>query len=156
MIKFNEYVKSLFEEPENIDNVGSLLLGIEWNFKAVREGKGLDLGLLSLAEAFKDTMDAAAAIGWVEHTSDWDPYLIIKMADGRVLHTPSHYYQVIAVQEVSTGEYYLLVEAPFEETPPEDYEEAINIHEYYYLGEDGDSVYRIPLMEIDYITVDPQ
>ena len=143
MIKFNEYVKSLFEEQENINNIGSLLLGMEWNFKAVREGKGLELGLLPLAEAFRDIMDAAATLDWVEHTIDWDPYLIIKMADGRELHTPSHYYQVIAVQELSTGEYYLLVEAPIEGSP-DDYEEATSIHEYYYLEEDGDPAYRIP------------
>ena len=155
MIKFNDYVKSLFEEQEHPDNVGSLLLGIEWDFKAAREGKGLDLGLLPMAEAFKATMDAANALGWVEHTSDWDPYLIVKMADGRELYTPSSYFQVEEIQEFSPGEYYLLVVAPDSQTL-EDYKQATtNIHEYYYL-EDGDPVYRIPLTEIDYITVDPQ
>ena len=155
---------------DEISETGNRLLQIEWDFKAAREEfereaatqsfysrNASDGGwLLDLAEAFRDTMTAANSIGWMEHTCDWDPYLIITMADGRVLNTPSHYYLVVDI-EVSIEGYSLLIEAPDESTI-QGYEEATtNIHEYY-IPEDhkGRSVYRIPLMEIDYITVDPQ
>lgn len=150
--------------------MGSALLDLEFDFKAARErdkeeaekgqaySKNAYVGgwEMDLAEALKSTLQAANDIGWIEHTCDWDPYLIIKLRDGRILNTPSHYYLVQEIVEFESGVYYLLIEAPDKETL-ENYDEADTgeIMEFYSM-EDGDPVFKFRLSDIDYVSVDPQ
>lgn len=45
-----------------------------------------DLRMYSKLLAFLDKL------GWLEHTSDWDPYLKITFRNGEVIETPSGYW----------------------------------------------------------------
>jgi len=43
---------------------------------------------------FAKLCDALQEISWQEHTSDWDPFLVIHMKDGSTLETSSGYYSL--------------------------------------------------------------
>jgi hypothetical protein len=132
--------------------MGHSLLKLEWDFnKQELEGhQYAENNKKEYAQAFVKTMDAADAIGMVEHTNDWDPILNITFKDGTKYETESHYYQ----GEVLGG--VLKIEAP----SPDDYtiwEQLIPKDKYYKPSfSDSRSWYEFPIKDIALITVDSQ
>lgn len=41
-------------------------------------------------------------LGWVEHTSDWDPYLIIKLKNGAKIETQCDFWQFEIIRQDTT------------------------------------------------------
>lgn len=59
-----------------------------------------------LTERLIKTIDLISRLGWIEHTSDWDPYLIITFRDGsEQFQTESGYYDIVAHDEHITITY---------------------------------------------------
>ena len=46
---------------------------------------------ISLLYVYMRKIETIQNLGWFEHTSDWDPYLMIVMKDGTIIETESGY-----------------------------------------------------------------
>jgi hypothetical protein len=114
------------------------LASVEFSF----EGLNLD-ERTGLANALSHVTKAMGVIGWMEHTADWDPVLVIDTTDGRLI-TDSHYYEVEAPLLTKDGNY-LVVEAP------DKISEVESLVEFWESG-----YYYIPLELIKLITIDTQ
>jgi len=141
--------------------IGHVMLATEFHLDLAREEGPHQVGAVLNAAA--KLFDAANAMGWVEHTSDWDPFLIITLNDDTKLRTPSHFYLILNEDLEKDKNWdldYLEIEAP------EWLDVASGIHEadaaqpiyQYYVREVGDKEarYRIPIKDIKHIKADPQ
>jgi len=138
--------------------LSQVLLDAEWDFTQFDGEKDNERRLFNIweyAEALKKTLDAADALGNIEHTNDWDPFLIITLRNGEVVNSESHYYQINQITERA-----LYVGAPsrvdyknWEEQPPEKYYVDPEVH-----SEDPESwpALVIPLAAISKIIIEPQ
>ena len=52
-----------------------------------------------IIEQFSKYIDLIEKLGWIEHTADWDPYIIIQFQDGTELITESGYYHITEIDD---------------------------------------------------------
>ena len=131
-------------------NWAGAILDLEWDFTQydhIKDNANRLSWLKSFAGAFASTMDAANDLGWIEHTCDWDPFLIIRLRNNTHLETDSHYYQV---DEVTDTELRIIAPsvADFKE-----WEEELPKKYYVPDTENHGAVYAIPLIAISVIKV---
>ena len=63
-----------------MENIGELVINKESHDRKI-----------AMLYKYSRDMETIQQIGWFEHTSDWDPFLIIKLKDGTQLETESGY-----------------------------------------------------------------
>jgi len=130
--------------------LGFSLLRTEWDFTQWDEDKPAAVSRFEYAVALQKTLDAADALGSIEHTCDWDPIIMIDMRDGTRLESSSHYYQLVDVQEE-----FIKIETPDKEALEDVYSGDMDMEIYkFYDAEEG--VITIPMEKIKSITIDPQ
>jgi len=127
-------------------NLSFHLLNTEWDFtqfdaKVPEDFHPADLE--DYAHALKAVLDAMDHVGNVEHSNDWDPYVLIDLRDGTQVQTPAGYF---GIKGLVNG--LMLVEAP----STQDYTDwAEPIPPKYYDGKMEQFV--IPLGAISRITI---
>ena len=52
-----------------------------------------------IIQQFSKYLDLIEKLGWIEHTSDWDPYIIIQFHDGTEFETESGYYSITEIHD---------------------------------------------------------
>ena len=130
-----------------------LLSDTTWNFTqydGVKDNEERMRYIKEYAEGLQRVLAAMGVLGEIEHTSDWDPLLVITLRNGEQVESASHYYQIDGVSVKS-----VFIEAP----PRKDYKnwEEEEPEKYYIDLEDGlDPQLVIPLAAIALIEIDTQ
>ncbi len=141
--------------PRVSSELGMQLLSIEWDFSQFKEdkpgGQSRSISLMELATALQKTMAAADAIGTIEHTSDWDPLLVIELKNGQTIESESHMYQIDYVDREI-----MEIEAPSLADYKDIYETEAPKEYYTELGKSGAPALVFKLEDIKLITVNPQ
>jgi hypothetical protein len=105
LIKKGSKMKSQVIENFGNSSFSTSMMNTEFRFDTCKSSDDR-VDMVKAMKAFLETIDK---LGWVEHTSDWDPYLIIKLGDGTVLKTLSGYFLITQLPENTD---HILIEAP--------------------------------------------
>ena len=63
-----------------MENIGELVINKESHDRKI-----------AMLYKYSRDMETILSLGWFEHTSDWDPFLLIKLKDGTQIETASGY-----------------------------------------------------------------
>lgn len=109
------------ENSQEIRNLNKLLTSepqissfILENFQAFKLPHRHPIIVLPKLRKFQKFLKFLDLLGWVEHTGDWDPYLIITFLDGSTAQTESGYWSFEICENGPDGEPYIEIENPDE------------------------------------------
>jgi hypothetical protein len=119
-----------------------VLKDTEWDFNSCETLEDR----VDMARALRAVLTAMDQVGWLEHTSDWDPYLIIKLKGDEEFNSFTGYYDIEKVDIT-----HLWVDAPGPEDLQDDDLQEVAMR--FYEEKEGVARLMIPLEVIEYIKI---
>tara|TARA_R110000772_G_scaffold31763_1_gene78092 strand:+ start:220 stop:708 length:489 start_codon:yes stop_codon:yes gene_type:complete len=103
-----EILKTLLEKQNLFEGLSSRMMRdlkpyqpLDWAIEHFNKGNASFL--YNEIQQFIETVEFISNLGWIQHTSDWDPYLIIETVRGETFQTESGYYRM-ETQDLETME----------------------------------------------------